>query len=190
MNIRNSSVLLIPLLIVGCATPPVAVPPPVAVQTPAPTAVVVTLSPTKLVETRYEVRGYRETANSSIRHEAHTVYRRTRVPVAASDDLGTVPRESYPPVSVSPLPASEELTAELATQKKITAELHAMQASIAETEHAMQAQYALLVRQGAEVLKVKGQLEAERSRLRSGPSVEITPSAPVAATAGKEELKW
>ena len=190
MNIRNSSVLLIPLLIIGCATPRPAVPPPVAVQTATPTAAIAARSPTKQVETRYEVRGYRETANSSIRHEAHAVYRRTRVPVAASDDLGTVPRDSYPPVSVSPLPASEELTAELATQKKITAELHAMQESIAETEQSMQTQFALLVRQGAEVLKVKGQLDAERSRLRSVPSVETTPSAPVAAAAGKEEPKW
>lgn len=182
---RNGSILLVPLLIAGCATPP-----PVVVKTPAPTTVVAALSPTKLVETRYEVRGYREAANSSIRHEAHAVFRRTRVPVTASDDLAVVPRESYPPVSVFPLPASEELTAELATQKKITAELHAMQASIAETEHNMQAQYALLVRQGAEVLKVKGQLEAERSRLRSVPSVEAAPAAPVAATAANEEPKW
>lgn len=185
MNIRNSSILLVPLLIAGCATPP-----PVVVKTLAPTAVVAVASPTKPVETRYEVRGYREAANPSIRHEAHVVYRRTRVPVAASDDLGTVSRESCPPVNVSPLPASEELTAELATQKKITAELHAMQASIAETEQSMQAQYALLVRQGAEVLKVKGQLEAERSRLRSVPSVEAAPAAPVAATTAKEEPKW
>lgn len=184
MNIRNSSILLVPLLIAGCATPA-----PVVVQTPAP-AVVAAASPTKSVETRYEVRGYREAANASIRHEAHAVYRRTRVPVTASDDLATVSRESCPPVSVSPLPASEELTAELATQKKITAELHAIQASIAETERDMQAQYALLVRQGAEVLKVKGQLEVERSRLRSVPSVESAPAAPVAATAAKEEPKW
>src|SRR6266702_1604937 len=132
MNIRNSSILLVPLLISGCATPP-----PVVVKAPSPAAFVAALSPPKPVETRYEVRGYREAANSSIRHEGHAVFRRTRVPVTASDDLATVPRESYPPVSVSPLPASEELTVELETQKKITAELHAMQASIAETEQNM-----------------------------------------------------
>lgn len=184
MTVRNTFILLMPLFAVGCATQC-----PVAVQTPAP-VVIAAVSPTKIVETRYDVRGYREAANPSIRHEAHAVYRRTRVPVTASDELETVPRASYPPASVAPLPASEELTAELATQKKITTELRAMQTSMAETNQQMQAQYAVLVRQSAEALKLRQQLEAERNRVRSMSPVENASVAPASAPSGSAEVKW
>jgi len=136
------------------------------------------------------VRGYRESASPSIRHEAHAVYRRTRVPVTASDDLETVPRASYPPASAAPLPASEELTAELATQRKITGDVRAMQASMAEIEQKMQAQYAVLVRQSAEAMKVRDQLAMERSRIRPVPSVEAVPATPSAAAGGNADVKW
>jgi hypothetical protein len=184
MTVRNNLIFLMPLLAVGCATQR-----PVAVQAPAP-VVIAAVSPTKIVETRYDVRGYREEASPSIRHEAHAVYRRTRVPVTASDDLETVPRDSYSPVSVAPLPASEELTAELATQRKITGDVRAMQASIAEIEQRMQAQYALLVRQSAEALKLRDQLAAERNRVRPVPTAEPVSVSPVVASGGNAEVKW
>ena len=53
------------VLFAGCATKQ-----PVAIQ-PPPVAPVAAVVPTKAVETRYDVRGYREAANPSIRHEAH-----------------------------------------------------------------------------------------------------------------------
>ena len=181
---RKTFIFLMPLLAVGCATQR-----PVAVQAPAPVAIAAVL-PTKIVETRYDVRSYREAASPSIRHEAHSVYRRTRVPVTASDDLETVPRAAYPPASVAPLPASEELTAELATQRKITADVRAMQTSIAAIEQRMQAQYALLVRQSADAIKVRDQLTAERSRTRSVPPVESVSATPAAASGSNADVKW
>jgi len=182
--VRTTSILLFPVLVAGCATQR-----PVAVQIPLP-VVIAAASATKPVETRYDVRGYRDVADPSIRHEAHAIYRRTRVPLTASDDLETVPRASYAPASVTPLPASEELTAELATQKKITTELRAMQASLAETEQKMQAQFALLVRQSAEAQKLREQLEKERNRVRTIPTVENAPAMPVAKPSGSAEVKW
>ncbi|MEO7799664.1 MAG: hypothetical protein ABIY47_18265 [Opitutaceae bacterium] len=173
-----------PLLVAGCATQR-----PVAVQTPPP-VMIAAVSPTKVVETRYDMRSYREAANPSIRHEAHAVLRRTRVPVTASDELETVPRASYPPATVKPLPASEELTAELTTQKKITTELRAMHTSMAETEQRMQAQYVLLVRQSADALKLRAQLETERNRVRSASSAEAAPTTKVAVPTGSPEVKW
>src|SRR5450432_3463700 len=172
MTVRNILIFLMPLLAVGCATQR-----PVAVQAPAPVAIAA-VSPTKIVETRYDVRGYREAASPSIRHEAHAVYRSTRVPITANGDLETVPRASYPPVSIAPLPASDELAAELATQRKITADVCAMQTSIAQIEQRMQAQFALLVRQSAEALKVRDQLAAEHSRAPSQPAAEAVPASP------------
>lgn len=183
MIVRYTSILLLPLLVAGCA-----IERPALVQTSAP-VMIAEVSPTKFVETRYDLRSYREPTNPAVRHEAHAVFRRTRVPVAASDSLETVPRASYAPPSVAQLPASEELTAELATQKKITGELRAMQASMAETEQRMQTQYAQLVRQSAEALKVRDQLEVSRSRLRNAPSTE-TAAAPAAPTTGNAEVKW
>ena len=182
--VRFSWILIILLLVVGCSTPP-----PVAVQTPTP-VLIAEVSPTKLGETRFDVRGYREAANPSVRHEAHAVYRRTRVPLTVSDAIVTMPRTAYPAASVSPLPISAELAAELATQKKITGDLRAMQTSMAEAEQQMQAQYATLVRQSAEALKVREQLEAERERVRS-----VAPAPTVATPAGAKagnstDAKW
>lgn len=181
---RNISIFLIPLLLAGCATQR-----PVASQTPLP-VMIAAQSPTKLVETRYEVGGYREAANPSIRHEAHTVFRRTRVPATASDGLETVSLTSYPPSSVAPLPASEELTAELATQKSITTDLRAAQVSIAEMEQRMQSEYASLVRQNAEVIKLRDQLAVERNRLRVVPSAETASVAPTTVPSSNSDVKW
>ena len=182
---RYTSILLIPLLLVGCVTQR-----PVAIQAPPPVVLAAAL-PTKLVETRYDVRAYREAANPAIRHETHAIYRGTRVPLAASEDLATVPRTTYPPASVVPLPLSAELAAELATQKAITGDLRAMQASMAETERRMQVQYMVLVRQSAEALKVHEKLEAERSRARGATPADFPTAPPVGATVSNStEAKW
>ncbi len=159
--------LTLPLFaLVGCATHR-----PVVVAAPPP--IVPAAMPTKIVETRYEVRGYREAANPSIRHESHAVYRRTRVPLHADESGETVPRTAYVPASYAPLPAAAELNAELANQKAITGELRAMKLAMAETQLRMEAQYAQLVRQSAEVAKVRGELEAARNRLRVAPLGQV-----------------
>jgi len=176
-------ILVTPLLAAGCAMPPT------VVQGPPPVMVAAVL-PTKLVETRYDVRSYCEAANPSLRHEAHAVYRRTRVPLMASDTLETVPRTSYPPASVTPLPTSEELSAELATQKKITAELRTTQASVAEIEQKMQAQYAQLVRQSAEALRLREQLESEHRRIQDMATTESAPASPTATPTSNPSVKW
>ena len=173
---------LMPLLLAACATEPRA-----AAETP-PSPAIAAASPTKLVETRYEIRGYREAADPAIRHEAHAVYRRTRVPVTAGDNFETVPRETYPPASIAPLPPSAELAAELATQKAITAELRAMQASMAETAKRVQEQYAALVRESAEARKVHEQLEAERSRMHAAAATAAPQQA--GAAGAPAEAKW
>ena len=179
MNVRYAGFLLLPLLAAGCtSTRPAVVP----VPEPAPVAA---LSPTKVVETRYEMRGYRDPANPAVRHEPHAVFRRTRVPLTAADELATVPRTSAPPASVAPLPASDELAAELATQREITGAIRAMQASVAETEKQMQEQYALLLRQSAEVIKAHKQMEAGRRQEQSAPA-----AAPVATTADSAATTW
>lgn len=180
---RTLCYILPAVLLTGCATKQ-----PVAIQ-PPPVTLAAAVVPTKAVETRYDVRGYREAANPSIRHEAHAVYRRTIVPANATEDMGTVPRTGYAPASHAPLSGDAELAAELATQKAITGELRAMQSSMAETERRMQAQYAQLVRQSAEAAKLREQLEAERGRLRSG--VPPAASEPVVANAtAATEAKW
>jgi hypothetical protein len=184
MIMRHAWILLMPFIVVGFV-----VQLPVAAQPPPPDLLAAAL-PTKFVETRYEVRGYREATNPAIRHEAHAVYRRTRVPIAACEDLDTVPRTAYTPASFSPLPASAELAAELGTQKTITADLRAMQASVAETEQRVQAQYATLVRQSAEALKLREQLEAERARIRAA-TTTVAPAEPAGGPAGSAAaVKW
>jgi len=175
--------ILLPLILTGCTTPPPPAPTPL-------TQVVPVASPTKLVETGYAVRSYRDSANPAIWHEAHVVYRRTRVPVTASDDYSTVPRTSAPPISFAPLSSSDELAAELATQKKITADLHAMQVSVTETEQRLEAQYATLVRQSADVLKVHEQLAAERNRTQAAAPVAATATALTDKTGGKTTADW
>jgi hypothetical protein len=180
MTMRSIPFLLIPCLFAGCASQSR-----VAVQAPA-APVVAAAVPTKSVETRYEVRGYRDAANPQIRHEAHAVFRRTRVPQNMDSGLETVPRTAFAPASASPLPASEELAAELATQKAITADLRTIRASMAETERQMQAQYGQLVRQSDEARKLREQLEG----LRSAPHVADTGAPGSASPEKSAEAKW
>lgn len=122
-------------------------------------------APTRQVETRYEVRSYRDAADPSVRHEAHAVYRSTRVP-ARVDSLATEPRDEFPPISYAPLPPSAELSAELAAQKQITADLRTIEARMAAIERQAQGQYGTLVNQTAETVKLRQQLEEERARAR------------------------
>jgi hypothetical protein len=185
--IRRVWIMIVPLLAAGCATQRSVTVPTQAAQQPP---VVAAASPTKAIETRYEVRGYREATNPQVRHEAHAVYRSTRVPVATGDELSTVPRTAYPVASYTPLPASDELAAELATQRSITADIRTIRTSMVETERRVQSQYATLVRESAEALKVREQLEAERARARAAVPAS-TSAAPVAAPAGgTAEVKW
>lgn len=145
-------------VLAGCASPKATVAPAVASSPALPAQ-----AERKAVETRYDVRGYREAASPAIRHEAHAVFRRTLVP----DNAGTgdtVPRTAFAPASVAPLPASEELNAELAKQKAITAEMQTMQAAMADTQTKMQAQYSQLVKQTGEALRLRQRLETERGQ--------------------------
>ncbi len=191
MNVRHLWILSPAICLAGCvATPPASK---LANRAPTPAPLVVpAVETTKLVETRYEVRAYRDAANPSVRHEAHAVYRRTRVPLNAQDHLETVPRDAFAPASVLPLPASAELNAELAAQRQITAELRAMQAALADAGEEMKAQYTTLVRQSAETVQLRDHLEAERVRLQnsvSPPAAPVAP-APAGATASTPEVKW
>lgn len=160
---RSSWILLLGMCLVGCATQRQAVRAP-AVSTP-PSPVVRESAPTRLVETRYEVRGYREADNPSVRHEPHAVYRATRVP-ARVESLDVAPRSSFEPASHSPLPQSAELSAELAAQRQITTELREIKARMAAIEQQAQSQYGALVDQTASTLQLRQQLESERARVR------------------------
>jgi hypothetical protein len=158
---RHSLWILFAAAVAGCASPKA-----VVTQAPASAPAVPAAAERKAVETAYAVRGYRDFGSPEIRHEAHVVFRRTLVPTNA-DAMDTVPRSAFAPASLAPLPASEELNAELAKQKAITAEMQAMQADMMATQSKMQAQYAQLVKQSGEALRLRDRLEAERSQARA-----------------------
>jgi hypothetical protein len=181
---RNVLIFFMLLLAGGCATTR-----PVIIQAAPPVAIAPSAS-TKFVETRYDVQSYRDAANPSVRHEAHAVYRRTRVPKASADEFETVNRTSNPEAIIAPLSLSEELNAELATQRQVTTELREMQVAMAETDQEMQKQYALLVRQSTDVQKLRGQLEAERNRVPRESQVELTATATSPAPTGGSDVKW
>lgn len=151
------------LCFAGCATerPPT----PAVSRATAEKPVVREAVATHEVETRYELRGYRDADDPGVRHDAHAVYRRTRVP-ARVDSLEVEPRSTFAPVSYAPLPPSAELSAELTAQKQITAELRTIEARMLAVERQAQGQYGTLVGQTAETIKVRQQLEEERSRTR------------------------
>lgn len=92
--------------------------------------------------------------------------------------------------SLSPLPINAELAAEIATQKKITDEIRALQSSLVEAESRMRDQYALLVRQSSEALKVRQQLEEDRERVRVTTSATAPATTEGAKTARSTEAKW
>lgn len=180
---RSFSLLLLVSLLAGCTTQTV------VVKKEPPLRPLMAATTTKFAETRYDVRGYRDAASPSLRHEPHVIYRRTQVPSSSSNELETVPRVSYPVSSVVPLPLSEEQAAELATQRKISGELRAMQALLAETSQKLQAQYTLLVRQSAEALRAREQLDAERNRVQM-PASEPAPASPMATPTSNPTVKW
>lgn len=175
----------------GCAThrqPVTAIAPPPA------KAVVREGAPTRLVETRYDIRSYRDADDASVRHDAHAVYRATRVP-ARTDSLETAPRTAFAPASYAPLPQSAELTAELEAQRRITAELREIKGRMAAIETQAQNQFGSLVNQTAESLKLRQQLLEERARVaeleaklqqNKNASAAATPAPAVAAI----EPKW
>lgn len=160
---RSYWTLLVAMGLAGCATHrPVTL---ANASAPAEPSVVREAASTHEVETRYDVRSYRDVNDPSVRHEAHAVYRSTRVPTRV-DSLATAPRGEFAPISYAPLPPSAELSAELAAQKQITADLHAIEARMAVIEQQAQGQYGTLVNQTAETVKLRQQLEAERARAR------------------------
>jgi hypothetical protein len=170
MNMRATWILMIALAVAGCATQRPAARSSAKGPALATKPVVNQAAFTRVVETRYELRGYRDADNPAVRHEAHAVYRTTRVPTrggeVASDTLETVPRAEFAPASYAPLPRSAELAAEVVTQKEITEQLRAIQAAMAATEKQAQRQYGTLVNETAETIKLRRELEAERARVK------------------------
>lgn len=160
---RSSWIFVFVICLAGCATHrPVANVP----ASPAPTQPVVREAPaTRVVETRYDVRAYRDADDPAVRHDAHSVYRATRVP-ARVESLDTAPRTAFAPASYAPLSPSAELTAELEAQRQITTELREIKARMAAIEQQAQSQFGTLVSQTSDTLKLRQQLEAERVRVR------------------------
>jgi hypothetical protein len=187
--------IFLPALLAGCATHSRLARAPVRELAP-PVSAMAEPSATRLVETRYELREYHDAADRSVRHDAHAIYRATRVPVRPDgkpDALAIVPRAVYAPASYAPLPASTEMNAELATQKQITSDLRTIQAAMSATQKDAQAKFGELVNQTAETIKLRQELEAERTRVKqleaslTERSNEQPPSTgtPVAA-----DVKW
>lgn len=152
------------MLLAGCATHQSAVSTaslPQATPKPLVREAVVT----RLVETRYDVRSYRDPDNPGVRHDAHAVYRTTRVP-SHIDALESTPRNEFKPASYAPLPASAELAVEIAAQKEIGADLRAIQSRMAAVEQQARSQLATLAGQTAETVNLRRQLEDERARVK------------------------
>lgn len=189
---RNSWILILATCVTGCATHrPVAISS--APATPKP--VVRAASTTHLVETRYDVRAYRDAEDPNVRHDAHAVYRTTRVP-AQLTSLDTTPRNAAAPISHAPLPANAELSAELAAQRQITGELREIQSRMNAIQQQAQSQYGTLVNQTADTLKLRQQLEGERARVREL-EAKLRDHAPapagtegIVATKAAPETKW
>lgn len=163
-------------VLAGCTTTPDATIVPAPVEKPVANRA----SPMHEVETRYEVRGYRDATDPSVRHEAHAVYRTTRVP-AHVEALEVEPRATFASVSYAPLPVSAELAAELGVQKQITSDVRAIEARMTEVERHAQTQYQTLVNQTANTIRLRQQLEKERARLHE-PETK-TPGAAVGTAA-------
>lgn len=186
---------LIPILLAGCAGHPRNTRAPVS-PVPSTTAAIPANPATRLVETRYEVRAYHDAADPSVRHDAHAIYRATRVPLrmnGKTDTLATVPRETFQPATQNPLPQNAELRAELATQKQITSELRTIQSAMSSTQREAEQKFGELVNQTAETIKLRRDLEEERARVRqleaSLRERSDTTAAPAATTVATD-MKW
>ncbi len=187
---RATWILIFAMAVAGCATQRPAARSSAKAPSFAERPLVNEAAPTRVVETRYELRSYRDADNPAVRHEAHAVYRTTRVPTRAgeiaSDTLETIPRAEFAPASYAPLPRSAELAAEVATQKEVTERLRTIQAAMATTEKQAQSQYGTLVTETAETIKLRRELEAERARvkeLEASLRDRATDSPPVASSA-------
>jgi hypothetical protein len=149
---------------------------------------------TRVVETRYEVKSYRDPDDPRVRHDAHAVYRVTRVP-AQTADLETTPRNKFEPISYAPLPSSAELAAEIAAQKEISAELRAIRSRMAAVEQQARTQLGTLADQTAETVNLRRQLEEERARVRELESkvsdhAAAPPTMPPPQAASGTDPKW
>jgi hypothetical protein len=149
---------------------------------------------TRVVETRYEVRSYRDPDDPRVRHDAHAVYRATRVP-ARIEELETTPRNKAAPLSYAPLPPSAELAAEIATQKEIGTELRAIRSRMAAVEQQARAQLGTLADQTAETVNLRKQLEKERAGVRELESMvsenrAVPPAVPPPQMASGTDTKW
>lgn len=189
---RSSWILIMATCVSGCATHrPVAN---LAAASAAPRPVIRAATATHAVETRYDVRAYRDAGDPSVRHEAHAVYRTTRVP-ASTASLDTMSRKTAASISHAPLPASAELSAELAAQRQITAELREIKSRMAAIEQQAQSQYGTLVNQTADTLKLRQQLEDERARVRELETKlrdhpPTSSGTDVVAAKARAETKW
>ncbi len=187
--------LLLPILLAGCASHPRVTRAP-ASTAPRPTAAIPENPATRLVETRYEIRAYHDAADPAVRHDAHAVYRSTRVPVGANGQaatLATVPRETFQTATYAPLPQNAELRAELATQKQITSELRTIQSAMSTTQRDAEQKFGELVNQTAETIKLRQALEEERTRVRQFEASLRERNDPVATpttAAVASDMKW
>lgn len=186
--------ILLPALLAGCATQHRTSRAPVRPETPV--AAVPANPATRLVETRYEMRAYHDASDPTVRHDSHAVYRATRVPVRADgkvDALATVPRATFQPASYVPLPATAEAQAELVTQKQITSELRTIQTAMSATQKQAEQKFGELVSQTAETIRLRQQLEEERTRvkqLESSLRERNAEAAPTAMPAVASDMKW
>lgn len=184
--------IVLPAILAGCVSHPRATQ---RLPAPATVAAIPERPGTRLVETRYELRAYHDASDPTVRHEGHAVYRATRVPVrpnGAQEELATLPRVTFAPASLAPLPAQAELAAELAKQQEITAELRTIQSAMSATQRDAQEKFGELVQQTAETVRLRRDLEAERARvqrleasLRERPAEPVPANAPLAA-----DTKW
>jgi hypothetical protein len=190
---RSSWIVILATCVTGCAThrpvanvsPNMETPKPIVREAPAP----------RVVETRYDVRAYRDAEDSAVRHDAHAVYRTTRV-ASRVESLDTTPRTTFAPATYAPLPATAELSAELAAQRQITTELREIKARMAAIEQQAQSQYGKLVNQTTDSIKLRQQLEDERSRVREleaklrDNAAASKATEGVAATMATAETRW
>lgn len=189
---RFYGILIASMLITGCAAHrPTSV---TAVAQPTDRPLLREAAATRLVETRYELKSYHDADDPRVRHEAHAIYRTTRVP-ARVVVLDTVPRGEFAPTSYAPLPPSAELAAEVAAQKQISAELRAIQARMADVEQHARTQLGMLADQTAETVNLRSQLEEEQRRVAELESKlqvqsEDASASPPPTIAPKTEPTW
>lgn len=191
----RACLILLPVLLAGCAHKSKVARPAQPPSTPL-VAAIPERPATRLVEARYELRDYHDANDPMVRHERHAIYRATRVPVrpdGSVETLATVPRTTFQPASYAPLPQNSEMNAELATQKQITSELRAIQTAMTATQQDAEKKYSELVNQTAETIRLRRELEAERARVKqleaSLRERSMEAAVPTSATVASD-MKW